>query len=93
MSNSSDTLHVQDIDHFIQLLFAWHQNKIKTLEHMLTIPEGAEVIFNDEGPQALKGDVLKGFVIGLSLALIELSTLPFAAEMDASPPALDEPVH
>lgn len=93
MTDQADTLHVQDIDHFIALLFAWHENKVKTLEHLLTIPEGTEVTFNDEGPQILTGDMLKGFVIGLSLGLMELGTLPFAAEMDDTPVSPDEPVH
>jgi hypothetical protein len=93
MTDQADTLHVQDIDHFIALLFAWHKNRVKTLEHMLTVPEGTEVTFNDEGPQILTGDMLKGFVIGLSLGLMELGTLPFAAEMDTTPASPDEPVH
>lgn len=93
MTNKAETLHVQNIDHFIQLLNGWHQNKVKTLEHMLTVPEGTEVTFNDEGPQILTGDMLKGFVIGLSLGLMELGTLPFSAEIDDTPASPDEPVH
>lgn len=93
MTDQAETLHVQDIDHFIRLLCGWHENKVKTLEHLLTIPEGTEVTFNDEGPQILTGDMLKGFTIGLSLGLMELGTLPFAAEMDTTPATPDEPVH
>jgi hypothetical protein len=94
MTDKAETLHVQDINHFIQLLSAWHQNKVKTLEHMLTVPEGTEVTFNDEGPQILTGDMLKGFVIGLSLGLMELGHLPFAAEIEDDSPAFsNEPVH
>jgi hypothetical protein len=93
MTNKTDTLYIQNIDHFIQLLAGWHQNKVKTLEHMLTVPEGTEVTFNDEGPQILSGDMLKGFVIGLSLGLMELGTLPFSAEIEETPASTDEPVH
>jgi hypothetical protein len=93
MNQKPETVVVQDIDQFIQLLNGWHQDKVKTLEHMLSVPEGTEVRFNDEGPQTLTGDMLKGFVIGLSLGLMELGTLPFAAEMDDTPASSDEPVH
>lgn len=82
MSEKLDTVHVENIDHFIQILFAWHENKVKVLEHMLQIPEGTVVTFNDEGEQTLEGDLHKGFIIGLSLGLMELGTLPFAAEVD-----------
>ena len=95
MSQTQETVVVADIDQFIQLLSGWHQNKVKTLEHMLGVPEGIEVTFNDEAPQILTGDLHKGFVMGLSLALMELGTLPFAAEMevDDKPATPDEPVH
>ena len=94
MTNQAETLHVQDIDHFIRLLCGWHENKVNTLEHLLTIPEGTEVRFNDEGPQILQGDLHKGFLIGLSLGLMELGTLPFGVEIDdeENPATSNEPV-
>lgn len=89
-----ETLYVENIDHFIALLFAWHENKIKTLEHMLNIPEGTEVSLNDELNLELTGEAYKGFQMGLSLALIEIGQLPFMAEPVASEddPTPDEPV-
>jgi hypothetical protein len=88
----AETVHVEDMDHFIRLLFAWHEDKVKTLEHMLTIPEGTEVIFNEGEPVTLSGDVHKGFVIGLTLGLMELGHLPFAAEAeDSSDDPADKP--
>lgn len=94
MNQKSETVVVADIDQFIQLLSGWHQNKVKTLEHMLSVPEGTEVTFNEEAQQILSGDLHKGFVMGLSLALMELGTLPFAVEMDveANPETTNEPV-
>ena len=77
----SDTVEVQDLDHFIRLLFAWHENKVRTLEHMLKVPEGTEVIYQEGECIVLVGDVHKGFVIGLTLGLMELGHLPFAAEL------------
>ena len=82
LSNLPETLHVENIDHFIQILCAWHEKRVKELEHMLRIPQGVEVSVNDETVMILEGDIHKGFVMGLSLALMELGTLPFAAEVD-----------
>ena len=95
--STPETLYVENIDHFIALLFAWHESKVKTLEHMMSVPEGTEVSINDEAPVALSGDVYKGFQIGLSLALLEFGQLPFMAEPDpdaandAAPATSDEP--
>ena len=93
MNQKPETVLVQNIDQFIQLLSGWHQSKVQTLEHMLGMPEGIEVTFNDEAPQILSGDLHKGFLMGLSLALMELGTLPFGVEIDDQPAAPDEPVH
>lgn len=93
MSQQSETVVVADIDQFIQLLSGWHQTRVKSLEQMLTVPEGIEVTFNEQAPQILSGDLHKGFVMGLSLALMELGTLPFGVELDDQPAASDEPVH
>lgn len=93
MSQAPQTLIVEDIDQFIRLLSGWHEGKIKTLEHMLGMPEGIEVTFNDEAPQILSGDLHKGFLMGLSLALMELGTLPFGVEVEDQPATSDEPVH
>lgn len=93
MSQAPQTLIVENIDQFIQLLSGWHEGKVKTLEHMLGMPEGIEVTFNDEAPQILSGDLHKGFLMGLSLALMELGTLPFGVEVEDQPATPDEPVH
>ena len=93
MSEKTETVLVQNIDQFIQLLSGWHDSKVKTLEHFLSMPEGIEVTFNEQAPQILSGDLHKGFIMGLSLALMELGTLPFGVEIDDQPAAPDEPVH
>lgn len=94
MNQKSETVVIADMDQFIQLLSGWHQSKVQALEHMLGVPEGIEVTFNDEAPQILSGDLHKGFLMGLSLALMELGSLPFAAEVDdeANPATPHEPV-
>lgn len=102
MSDKSEIILVSETDQFIELLIGWHQGKVRTLEHMLTIPEGVEVSFNGEDSQILSGDLHKGFLMGLSLGLMELGSLPFAAEPvheeededddEEQPAASDEPV-
>lgn len=87
-----EVLHVESIDHFVQILSAWHQGKVKVLQHMLTIPPGTEVSFNDKPAQKLDGDFHQGFIVGLSLALMEMDTLPFVFEAtEPSPPSDESP--
>ena len=75
---------VNNLDQFVKILTAWHQEKVGALEHMLQVPEGVEVTYQDEAPTMLSGDLHKGFIIGLTLGLIELGTLPFLVEFDSN---------
>jgi hypothetical protein len=47
----------------------------------MDIPEGLEITLNDTEVSVLKGDLHKGFKIGLIVALAELGELPFVAEL------------
>lgn len=76
------TVYVSDVDHFIQLLAAWHDRKVAILEQMLGIPEGITVQVDQGKDESLSGDLHRGFIIGLSVALSELGTLPFAVEFE-----------
>ena len=82
MTNDTNTIVVEDINQFVKLLSAWHQSKVDVLNHMMEIPSGTEVTFNSNEPVVLEGDVLKGFVMGISLSLMELGELPFVAETE-----------
>ena len=86
-SPPSDTLGITDLDTFVRALLHWHTNKVGLLQHMKTIPDGTEVTIEGEEPKMLQGDMLAGFQLGLSLALSELGTLPFAIEVDEDPAA------
>ena len=89
-----ETVEVENLDQFVKMLMAWHQSKVTQLNHMLQIPEGVEVVVNETESHILAGDLRKGFIIGLELGLMELGTLPFAAEMEEVKPASpDESVH
>lgn len=85
-----ETVVVNDIDHFIALLFAWHTNKVTLLQHLASVPEGTQMMVGEDEPITLSGDVLAGFKAGLEMALMELGTLPFAAEVDEEPTAAND---
>lgn len=83
------TIEIDDLNQFVQMLAAWHSQKVKTLEHMLEVPEGVEMVVTGEEPIILTGDLLAGFKAGIELSLMELGTLPFAyeTEPEAATPA------
>jgi len=64
----------------VAVLTDWHQKKVATLLHMQSVPDGTEVVIGEDAPMILTGDLLKGFILGVELALIELGKLPFEAE-------------
>lgn len=82
MTQDTNTIVVEDINQFVKLLSAWHSSKVDVLNHMMEIPSGTEVTFNSDEPVVLEGDVLRGFVMGINLSLMELGELPFAVEME-----------
>lgn len=78
-------VQVDDLDQFVKHLTAWHGAKVAQTMHLLEVPEGAAFEIG-EGPDAigivLAGEVLKGFKFGVQMALMQLGTLPFVAEME-----------
>jgi hypothetical protein len=78
-----ETLEIADLDMFVRILHQWHAGKVQLINHMLTIPEGTEMILGDnEQSVTLTGDVLAGFKAGLELALMEFGSLPFVVEVE-----------
>ena len=76
-TNQSDTVEVNNLGQVLHLIEHWHGNKVVVLEHMMQIP--ADTVMEVAGVETImKGDFLDGFKAGISLALIELGTLPFA---------------
>lgn len=85
--SATKTVMVDDLDQFVRVLMAWHAKKVATLRHMKDIPDGTEATQDDQEPVILTGDMLKGFRMGLDLALEEMGTLPFEAELEDVPEA------
>ena len=77
-----ETILIEDIDQFVNLLTRWHVEKVKVLEHMLEVPDGTEMEC-DGVSVVLTGDMLAGFKAGINLSLMELGILPFVSEPDA----------
>lgn len=69
---------IQSVDEFGGLLFNWHNKQVATVRHFLDVPVGTEVKVGDTEEIVLDGNTLKGYKLGLELALHYLGTLPFA---------------
>ncbi len=84
----SDTVVVEDLDQFVQIIAHWHEQKCVAVQHLLQVPEGTEFQVGD-GAEAttvtLSGDMLDGFKFGIEMAMMQLGTLPFAAELEDAP--------
>lgn len=90
-----ETVEVHDLDHFIKLLVRWHDTKIRMLKHMEEIPEGT-VVEIEGVDHAFTAEMRRGFSLGITIALAELGTLPFAFETEddeEAPAANDEQSH
>lgn len=78
-------VQINDLDTFIQLLAAWHQKQVATIQHLYEVPPGTEVVVEGSEPFKMEGDILKGFQLGINMAMQYLGTLPFEAEYEDAP--------
>ena len=85
---ASLTIEIDDLEQFVRILAGWHEQKVKTLKHMLEMPEGVEMVVSGETPVVLTGDLLAGLKAGIEVALMELGELPFLYEIE---PEVAEP--
>lgn len=86
----AETIQVTDLNQFVTLLIRWHDTKVRLLKHMEQIPEDA-VVEIDGVDHAFTPEMRQGFNLGITIALSELGTLPFAAEVDEEPVASNDP--
>lgn len=70
-------IEVHSIKEFFEYLSSWHNSQVKQLEHLLDIPEGTEIHLDDGAEITLEGEALDAFQAGVSVALMQLGTLPF----------------
>lgn len=83
---NNTTIPISDLNEFVTRLISWHTHKVEILEHLKSIPENSGVQQDDGKEIPLTGDLHKGFLLGLHVALCELGTLPFAIEYDNESP-------
>lgn len=82
---ASKLLPIEDLNTFIQLLTAWHQKQVATIQHLSEVPPGMGVQIGEDPPFTMEGDVHKGFLLGINMSMEYLGTLPFEAEYEAEP--------
>ncbi len=82
VSNDSPALQqeplvqITNLDQFVGIMTLWHKEKVQACKHLLAIPNGS--VFEIEGKQLkMHGVTLKGFRLGIELALMQLGELPF----------------
>ena len=78
----NEIVEVNDMGQFIALMQDWHAKQVATVHHFTEIPPGVEVQVEGEEPFELEGDTLKGFKLGINMALSYLGELPFYAQGD-----------
>ena len=81
-ADANEIVHVSDMGQFITLMQDWHTQQVATVHHFLEVPPGIEVQVEGEEPFQLEGDLLKGFKLGIQMALSYLGELPFYAQGD-----------
>ena len=81
-ADANEIVHVSDMGQFIALMQDWHTEQVATVHHFLEVPPGIEVQVEGEEPFQLEGDLLKGFKLGIQMALSYLGELPFYAQGD-----------
>ena len=80
--DSNEIVQISDMRQFIALMQDWHTQQVATVRHFMEIPSGVEVQVEDEETFPLEGDTLKGFKLGIQMALSYLGELPFYAQGD-----------
>lgn len=88
---TSTSLEVSNLDHFVQVLSAWHTKQVQTINHYLTIPVGQAVEVGGE-EFTITPENHKGLLLGLNLALMHMGELPFLAEVEPDEPVTEQGV-
>lgn len=81
----AETVHIESLDKFVQILTSWHAEKCAVVQHLLDVPEGSEFQVCDEGGDnpttiTMNADLLAGFKFGIEMTMMQLGTLPFGVE-------------
>lgn len=69
---------IENVDQFAELVLSWHTLAVAKAKHLLTVPDGMEIMIEGEDKFTLTGDALRAFKAGIHLSLDLLGTLPFS---------------
>ena len=87
--NPDPTVPIESLDMFVRFMTMWHEAATDRIRHFLEIPEGAEFeVSSEESTEAvvLTSESHRAFKLGVEMALMQVSTLPFVAEMEDTEP-------
>ena len=79
----------ETLEEMLAAVIEWYKARMSSLEHMLHIPQGIEVSLNGAAPIVMTPDIHKGFIIGITVGLIEAAAFPI--QIDESEKD-DEPI-
>ena len=79
-----DVVPIQSVDQFMQILVAWHGERIKTVKKLLEVPKGTAFEIGEDS-FVLNDKELAGFKFGIELVLMQIGELPFVAELVDAP--------
>lgn len=82
-----DTIPCDDLNSFVRTLTGWHTQKCAVVRRLLEVPEGS-VFEIGEDELTLDTTNLAAFKFGIEMALMQLGTLPFVAELEADEAAV-----
>ena len=94
MSKPEEIVTIETVEQFSKILAAWHTQTVERTKHLLTVPDGMEFTLGEgeeESTLTLSGAALAGFKFGVELALMQMGTLPFVAELEEVPTPSDVP--
>ncbi len=70
----------ENLEEMMEGVIDWHESFVASLQHMLHIPEGIEVSLNNSEPIVMTPDIHKGFIIGVTVGLIEAMSFPIVKD-------------
>lgn len=89
MPNNPETIEINSMEQLAMAFAHWHQNKLKVLQHYMSIPEGSEISFDEGKAIVLSGNNRDAFIAGLQYALMEFGDLPFTLDLEDDPSQLN----
>lgn len=85
-TNKEQILEVTNLDQFVRILMAWHQQQLAIVKQVMEVPEGVEMEIDGKA-YVLTKDNIEFFKAGATVVLSQFNQLPFLAEVEDVPVA------